>query len=90
MVQQCQKALNDISTRHAVGLYWVPGHAVENEVMRSPMSSQRVALFWGFLDLSRLWESIDRIYEEGLVIGWSTSLGYNGKVLVIPKDRLKN
>jgi ribonuclease HI len=27
LVQQCQKALNDISTRHAVGLYWVPGHA---------------------------------------------------------------
>jgi hypothetical protein len=27
MVQQCQKALNDISTRRAVGLYWVPGHA---------------------------------------------------------------
>ena len=26
-VQQCQKALNDISTRHMVGLYWVPGHA---------------------------------------------------------------
>jgi len=27
LVQQCHKALNDISTRHAVGLYWVPGHA---------------------------------------------------------------
>jgi len=27
LVQQCQKALNDISTWHAVGLYWVPGHA---------------------------------------------------------------
>ena len=27
LVYQCQKALNDISTRHAVGLYWVPGHA---------------------------------------------------------------
>ena len=27
LVQQCQQALNDISTRHAVGLYWVPGHA---------------------------------------------------------------
>jgi ribonuclease HI len=27
LVQQCQKALNDISTRHVVGLYWVPGHA---------------------------------------------------------------
>jgi len=27
LVHQCQKALNDISTWHAVGLYWVPGHA---------------------------------------------------------------
>ena len=27
LVQQCQKALNDISFQHAVGLYWVPGHA---------------------------------------------------------------
>jgi len=26
LVQQCQKALNDISTQHTVGLYWVPGH----------------------------------------------------------------
>jgi len=26
-VQQCQKALNDISARHAVELYWVRGHA---------------------------------------------------------------
>jgi ribonuclease HI len=27
LVRQCQQALNDISTRRAVGLYWVPGHA---------------------------------------------------------------
>ena len=27
LVRQCQKALNDICTPHAVGLYWVPGHA---------------------------------------------------------------
>jgi ribonuclease HI len=27
LVQQCQKALNDISARHVVGLPWVPGHA---------------------------------------------------------------
>ena len=27
LVHQCQKALNDVSTWHAVGLYWVPGHA---------------------------------------------------------------
>jgi len=27
LVHQCQRALNNISIRHAVGLYWVPGHA---------------------------------------------------------------
>ena len=27
LVQQCQKALNYISIRYAVGLFWVPGHA---------------------------------------------------------------
>ena len=27
LVRQCQQKLNDISARHAVGLYWVPGHA---------------------------------------------------------------
>jgi len=53
-------------------------------------SSQRAALFWGFLDLSRPWESVDRIYEKGLVVGWSTSTGYGGEVLAIPKDRLEN
>jgi ribonuclease HI len=27
LVQQCQRALNYISTWHTVGLYWVPGHS---------------------------------------------------------------
>jgi hypothetical protein len=27
LLQQCQKVLNDISTQHTVGLYWVLGHA---------------------------------------------------------------
>ena len=27
LVRQCQKTLNDITIRHAVGLFWVPGHA---------------------------------------------------------------
>jgi len=27
MVLQCQKAMNNISARYTVGLYWVPGHA---------------------------------------------------------------
>jgi hypothetical protein len=26
LVHQCKEALHDISARHAVGLYWVPGH----------------------------------------------------------------
>jgi len=26
-VQQCQKALNDISTHHSVGLFWIPKHS---------------------------------------------------------------
>jgi ribonuclease HI len=27
LVYQCQRALNDISAQHVVGLYWVPRHA---------------------------------------------------------------
>jgi len=27
LVRQCPEALNDISARHVVGLYWAPGHA---------------------------------------------------------------
>ena len=27
LVQLCQMALNDISTGHAAGIFWVPGHA---------------------------------------------------------------
>jgi hypothetical protein len=26
LIQQCQRALNDICTQQVVGLYWVPGH----------------------------------------------------------------
>jgi hypothetical protein len=63
---------------------------LEYKVMRMLMSSQGAALFWSFSDLSRPWESLDRIYEEGLDVGWSTSIGYNGKVLATPKDRLEN
>jgi hypothetical protein len=35
-------------------------------------------------------QQLPYIYEEGLVIGWSTSIGYNGEVLAIPKDRHEN
>jgi len=63
---------------------------VEYEVMRSPTSSQWAALFWSFLHLSRPGESLDRICEEGLVVGWLTSIGHDGEVLATPKERLEN
>jgi hypothetical protein len=45
---------------------------------------------YSFLDLSRPWESLDRIHEEGLDVGWLASIGYDGEVLVTPKDSLEN
>ena len=54
------------------------------------MSSEGAALFWGFLDLSQPWESRDKIYKKGLVVGWLTGTGQNGKALATPKDRLEN
>ena len=86
LVHQCQKALNDISDRHAVDLFWVV--MPEYEAMKSPMDSRGAALLWGFLDLSRPWVSPGKICKRGSVAGWSTSTGLNGKVLEIPKDRL--
>ena len=39
LVHQCQKALNNISAWHAMGLFWVPGHAgiQGNEITDGPM-----------------------------------------------------
>ena len=62
-VQQCQKALNDIPTRHSVGLFWVPGHSWVQE-MKLPRSSQERAILASLLDRNRPWGSLDRIYEE--------------------------
>ena len=58
MVRQCQRALNDISTQHAVGLYWVPGHAgvQGNEIADSLVRDGSVEWFVGpepFLEVSR-------------------------------------
>jgi hypothetical protein len=38
LVQQGQKALNDILTKHSVGLFWVPGHSrvCGNEIADKP------------------------------------------------------
>jgi hypothetical protein len=32
----------------------------------------------------------NRIHEEESDVGWTTSNGHGGEVLVTPKDRLKN
>jgi ribonuclease HI len=58
MVRQCQQALKDISTRHAVGLYWVPGHVGErgNEIadrLSRNGSAQRFVGAGPFLGVSR-------------------------------------
>jgi hypothetical protein len=60
------------------------------EVMRSLTNSQGMAPFPGLWDLSRPWESLDRARGEKSDIGWTTSIGRGGEVLVIPIDRLEN
>jgi hypothetical protein len=47
-------------------------------------------VIYSFLNLSWPWESLDRIYEKGLDVGWLTIIGYYGEVLATPKDRLEN
>jgi len=60
------------------------------EVTKSPTSWQEAVLLYSLLDLSWLWESLGKIYKEGLDVGWLTSIGYGGKVLVILKSKVKN
>jgi hypothetical protein len=89
LVQQCQKALNDISTRHAVGLYWVPGHAgVQGNETANELTRGGSAL--GFLGPEPALGSLDETYKKGLVIGWSNSSGQDGEALAVHKDRLEN
>jgi len=49
VVQQWQKALNDISTWHAVGLYWLPPHAwvQRNEIADKLTTDGSVQKFGG-------------------------------------------
>jgi len=58
LVGQCQQALKDTSARHAVGLYWVPGHAgvSGNEIADKLARSGSAQRFIGpepFLGVSR-------------------------------------
>jgi len=74
LVWQCQQALNDISTWHTVGLYWVPGHAGvrENEIADRLARSGSVQWFVGpeaFLGVSR--QNIRRKIKNA---GWRNHL----------------
>ena len=52
LVQQCQKVLNDISTRHTVGQFRSLD-MLGCEKKKSPTSSQEMVLFRNMLELSR-------------------------------------
>jgi hypothetical protein len=62
---------------------WVRSNGIADELARS-------GCVLGFLEPEPAWESLDRRYDEGLVVGWSSFTGYDGEVVAIPKDRLEN
>jgi ribonuclease HI len=60
LVQQCQKALNGISTWHAVGFYWVPAHAgVHGNKISGKLA--RDGSVQKFVGCEPVWESLGRI-----------------------------
>ena len=77
LVRQCQQALNDISTRHAVRLYWVPLHAGVrgNEITNKLARSGSVQWFVGpqpFLGVSRQYirRNMKRSMEKQNLVLW--------------------
>jgi hypothetical protein len=50
LVQQCQKALNDISTWHSVGLFWGLRHSrvCGNEIAMKPVRGGTLHQFVGY------------------------------------------
>jgi len=61
LVYQCQRALNDISDRHAVGVFGSPD-MLEHGAMKLPMGSRGAALLWDSSDPSRPWGCLGEIY----------------------------
>jgi len=89
LVRQCQEALNDISARHVVGLYWIPGRVgVQGNELADRLARGGSALrFAGpepVLGVSR------RVIGQSSSSGYSTNIGLVGATLDIPKDRLES
>jgi len=60
LVQQCQKAFNDILIKHSVDCFW--SLAILGYVeMKLPTSSQEMELSASLLDMNRPWGSLGRI-----------------------------
>jgi len=89
MVWQCQKALNDISTLHAVGLYWVPGHVRVrgNEIADKLARDGSVQRFVGpepFLGVTK------QNMRRKMKCWMEKQLWYCVVVRVVHRDRLEN
>jgi ribonuclease HI len=68
LVPECLKALNDISIRHVVGLYWDPGHARirGNEIAYELARGAPFEVFWGRI---LPWGSPDEKSSIGSIAG---------------------
>jgi ribonuclease HI len=88
LVHQCQRVLNDISARHVVGLYWVPGHAVVrgNEIADG---LTRDGSGRGFLGPEPVLGSLGEIYRIDTVAGRIASTVPAGDARVILSGRLE-
>jgi len=65
LVYQCQRVLNDISIRHVVGLFWVPGH----DGIRGNEIADELARGGSDLRFHGPWGSLGAIYKKGSVTG---------------------
>jgi ribonuclease HI len=89
LVRHCQKLLNVISTRHTVGLYWVPGHA---ELRRYEIVDKltKDGSVQKFVEPERSTGFSKQNIRRKINPGWITDIWYCGVVLVVHRDRLEN
>jgi len=81
--------LNDISARHAVGLYWVSGHAgVRGNEIADELA--RGGSFLEFLGHQPALGVSRRDIRRRISRWITTSSGKDGEVLATPKDKLEN